>query len=226
MKGSIIGHLIRKDCRLNLPGMVCSVVGGWIALAVVQIGGETSFVIGACFFFIAIMVGASLLPMINIVNERKRHTLPFLMSLPVSATQYAVAKLVSTVGMFFIPWLTLAGTALWLILVRHALPEGAIPYTLILLGLPFVGFCLITAAAMVTEGEALSGAAMAVVNSTYWLAWYLLNTRYPDITRTWLNPTAVWNGATVNILASEAALIVVTLGLTLYIQSRKRDFVF
>jgi hypothetical protein len=39
------------------------------------------------------------------------------------------------------------------------------------------------------------------------------------------NPTFVWNGTELTVLGGEIAAIVLILGLTFYLQSRKRDFV-
>lgn len=225
MNNSVVGHVIRKDLQFNLPLLVSSMIGGLIALAIIQIGGLTAFVIGGAFFFISMMLLGSLLPQTVIVNERKKQTLPFLMSLPISAVQYGTAKLISTLGMFLIPWLGLVGAALWFIEVRHTLPGGSIPYTLILSILPLIGFCIIEAAALVTERETGSIVATATVNSSYWLVWYLLSTRFPGLNRDWMSRTAVWNSTVFEILAVEGALVVLILGVTLYIQSRKRDFV-
>jgi ABC-2 type transport system permease protein len=151
MKGSVVGRLILKDWWLNSPMIILSIVGGVIALMILQLGGATPFVLGSVFFFIALIFCASLVPGSNIVNERKKQTLPFLMSLPISSVQYGTAKLVSTVGMFLVPWLILVGAALWFINVRHALPGGVIPMALILALLPFVGFCISTGVALIAE---------------------------------------------------------------------------
>jgi ABC-2 type transport system permease protein len=225
MKGSVVRHLILKDWLLHIPVMVLPIVGGGIALMILQLGGTTPTVLGIAFFFMALIFCASLLPGSNIVNERKKQTLPFLMSLPISPVQYGTAKLVSTLGMFLAPWLTLAGAALWLITVRHALPNGAIPMALILAILPFIGFCISTGAALVGESEGWAIAVTAAVNSSYWLVWYLLSTRFPTLTSDWTSRVAVWSPTVLNILAGEFALIALILGLTLYLQSRKRDFV-
>lgn len=225
MRGQVIRRLILKDCWLHSPMIIVSIAGGVIALGILQIGGQTAFVLGAVFFFISMMFCASLFPMSNIVNERKNQTLPFLMSLPISVAQYGTAKLVSTVGMFLIPWLTLIGAALWMILDRHALPNGSIPLALILAVLPFIGFCLITVASLVGESEGWGAAAVAVVNSSYWLAWYFLVSHAPTLTRNWASPVAVWSPSALNILGAEFSLVVLILGLTLFLQSRKRDFI-
>src|ERR1700733_3572694 len=225
MRGSVVGRLILKDWWLNTPIIILSIVGGGIALTILQLGGTTPFVLGSVFFFISLIFCASLMPGANIVNERKKQTLPFLMSLPISSVQYGTAKLGSTVAMFLVPWLTLVGAALSFITVRHALPNGAIPMALILALLPFIGFCISTGAALVAESEGWNMVATAVVNSSYWLVWYILSTRFPTLTRDWTSRAAIWSPTVLNILAGESAVIVFILGLTLYVQSRKRDFV-
>jgi ABC-2 type transport system permease protein len=225
MRGSIVRQLILKDWWLHSPVIILSVLGGGIALAILSLGGATPFVLGAVFFFMSLMFCASVVPMSNIINERKKQTLPFLMSLPVSSVQYGVAKLVSTVGMFLAPWLTLIGAGVWLITVRHVMPNGAIPMGLILAGITFIGFCLITAAALAGETEGWGGAAVAVVNSSYWFVWYFLIMRFPELGRDWTSPTAVWSPSALTVLGGEFALVALILGLALFLQSRKRDFV-
>lgn len=225
MKSNVVLRLILKDWRLQRRTIILSIVAGVIALTVLLIGGLTPVVIGAVFFFISMIFCACLLPITNIVNERKKQTLPFLMSLPISSSQYGAAKLLSTFGMFLVPWLTLVLAALYMIVGRHVLPNGAIPAMLILANLPFIGFCLITGTALVAESEGWGNAAIAVVNSSYWLVWYLLISQAPSITRNWASAVAVWSPAVVKILAVEFATISMIVGLTLYLQSRKRNFI-
>jgi ABC-2 type transport system permease protein len=225
MRKRVTLRLILKDCWLHSPVIILSIVAGTIALGVLRIGGLTPVVLGAGFFFISMGFCATILPMSNIANEQKKHTLAFMMSLPISSAQYGVAKLVSTVGMFLITWLTLIAAALYMIHGRHVLPNGAIPLSLILASLPFIGFCLITGAALVGESEAWGTATSAVVNSTYWIGWYLLVSYCPSLTRNWAGRVAVWNRAAVNILSAEFGAIVLILGLTLFLHSRKRSII-
>jgi len=225
MKRSVIRQLIVKDLWLHSPVIVLSLAGGAIAMAILLLGGEMPTVLGCVFFFLALCFLACLLPMSNIVNERKKQNLPFLMSLPITSIDYATAKLVSTVGMFLAPWLTLIIAAVVLIAVRHVLPLGIIPHLFMIASLPFVGFCLITGAAIVGESEAWSTAALAIVNSSYWLVWYLLSARFPDLIRNWNSKVPVWNPAVLTMLGGEFGLVVLVLALTYYLQSRKRSFV-
>jgi ABC-2 type transport system permease protein len=224
MKGSVVRQLILKDWRLHSPVITLCVLGGGIALAILQLGGLTPFILGGVTFFISLIFCASLLPMSNIVNERKKQTLPFIMSLPISPIQYSIAKLVSSVGMFAVPWVILVAAGVWLIAVRHTLPSGVIPAALIIAALPFVGFCVITAMALLGETEGWGTAGIAIVNSSYWLVWYLLST-HTTMARDWQSPILVWTPTVLTILAVELAAIVAILGLTLYLQSRKRDFI-
>lgn len=225
MKTNVMFQLVLKDWRMQRQMIILSVLGGGLSLAILQLRGQTTLVLGTVFFFIAIMFCACLLPVSNIVNERKKQTLAFLMSLPISSSRYGAAKLLSTFGMFVVPWLLLVASALYMILVRHVMPDGVIPMMLILVNLPFIGFCLIAGTALVGESEGWANAAIAVVNSSYWLVWYLLVSQIPSLSANWAKPVAVWSPAVIKILVVEFAIIIATLGIALYLQSRKRNFI-
>ncbi len=87
-----------------------------------------------------------------------------------------------------------------------------------------MALCLITGAALVGESEGWGIAANVVCNSSYWLVWYFM-TRIPALMVNVKSPVPVWNSTALTILSSEFGLIVLILGLTFYLQSRKRDFV-
>jgi ABC-type Na+ efflux pump permease subunit len=165
-----------------------------------------------------------MLPVSNVINERKKQSLAFLMSLPVSAVQYGMAKLVSTLGMFLVPWITLVIAASTFMLSHRETPHGIIPVMIILFGLPLVGFCIVAGAALIGETEGWTIAATIVCNSTYGVGWYLI-IRIPEINGALSSPVPVWSAPVRMILAGEAAAIVLILGLTFYLQSRKREFV-
>src|SRR5580692_5772706 len=112
MNRSVVQTLILKDLRLQREGILLSMVAGGIGLAVLQVKNETAFLIGSVWFFVSLIVLGCMLPGTNVINERKKQNLAFLMSLPVSAMQYATAKLVSTIGLFLVPWATLVIAAL------------------------------------------------------------------------------------------------------------------
>jgi hypothetical protein len=224
MNGSVIGHLVLKDWRLNRLLISVALGVGVVALVLTLSGGEALRLLGAVWFFVVMCVLGSMLPAAVILNERKKQTLAFIMSLPVSSVQYSIAKVVSNWAMFLVPWVTLLISALILIETRHIAPRGVIPMMLILAMLPAITFCLISAVALVGESEGLLIAATILCNSSYWFVWYLL-ARIPSLTANWTGPMAIWSPAARTVLLGEVGLIVLILALTLFLQSRKRDFI-
>jgi len=224
MTRSVTWDLVKKDWWLYRLHIVISTAAGVAALGLCFRGGEVAGVIGGVWIFTALVIVACMLPVSAIVNERKKQHLPFVMSLPVSVREYTAAKLVSSVGMFLMPWLVLVVATVALIEVRGFLPKGSIPFAVIVLLLPFVGFCLITGSALVGESEGWTIAATVACNSSYWLAWFLI-ARTPGLMNLAKGHTAVWNGQLLWIVAAELGVIAGTLALTFFLQSRKRDFV-
>jgi ABC-type Na+ efflux pump permease subunit len=224
MNGSMIGHLILKDWRLNRLLISLTLGAGIVALVLAQYGGETARLLGSVWFFVSLCILGSMLPGSAIVSERKKQTLAFVMSLPVSAVQYSIAKMLAIWAMFLAPWLALLISALVLIGTRQILPHGAIPMLLILAMLPLIGFCIISSTALIGESEGWLIAASVACNSSYWFAWYLL-ARMPSLTANWNRPVAVWNAPAVTVLCAELGSIVFIFALTFFFQSRKRDFI-
>jgi hypothetical protein len=216
--------LILADWRLHRRQIVVTLIAGAIAMAVFQIGGEKAMVVGSVWYFIALIMIGHMLPLTAIVNERKNHNLAFLMSLPISSIQYTTAKLISTLGMFLIPWLTLVISALVLVETRGLVPHGLVPVMLILAMLPFVGFSIIAGAALVGESEGWGIAANVACSSSYGLTWYFL-TQIPGLMIDAQKPVPVWSRTVQTLLGGEFAAVVLILGVTYYLQSRKRDFV-
>lgn len=223
MTGSIVRQLIWKDWQLQWVQIAGAIVGGAIALAVVTRSTEASVVVGTVCFFIAIILVGAMLPLVSIVNERKSNNLAFLMSLPVSSLQYTTSKLLSSTGMYLIPWVTLVGAGLLMIDLR-GYPHGVIPYMLALTLLPWVGFAIITAAALIGETEGWGIAANVVVQCSYGLTYYFIS-RVPEVMKYNSSPVVVWSPATLKIIGVELALIPLLLGITYFVQSRKRDFI-
>ncbi len=217
-------ELILKDLRLHKSHLLFTIAAEFLALAGVMLKTETAVVVGTSCFFIALVFAGCLLAGSNILNERKKQTLPFVMSLPVSPVQYSLAKLIATVGMFLALWLPLVAGALWMIEGKGMFPHGIIPAALIILTMPLLGFTIVMSANLVGETEGWNMASVLICNSSYGLAWYFI-LKVPAFTNYWGGSVAVWNSTAVSVLGGEFALIVLTLVLTFYVQSRKRDFI-
>jgi len=221
---AVIGRLILKDWRLNRLTISLAIAVGVGALLLVRYGSEIARTLGTVWFFVALIVLGSMLPASTIINERKKQTLAFIMSLPVSAVQYAIAKMLSIWAMFLVPWCGLIISALVVIETGRVIPHGVIPILLILAMLPLLGFCIISSATLIGESEGALIAASLVCNSSYWFVWYLLS-RIPTLTENWKSALPVWNPAVRTVLLSEMATLAIIVAITLLLQSRKRDFI-
>ena len=219
----IVYELIRKDWELNRVALGAGIVLGILAIGITCFGGTVLVVIGVVCFYSVMGVLGSTLPK-NIYDERKNQTMTFIMSLPVSAIEYTIAKMISTIGIFLVFWLTLVGVAATMILTRKEIPDGLIPLMLVLSSLILLGFVLICSVGMVQENESWVIATVILVNVSYSLGWYLL-IRIPEIGRDAFHPKIVWNPILVTTLGVEFTLIALLLGLTLLLQARKRDFI-
>lgn len=224
MNTLVIGRLILKDWRLNRLLILLAIAIGLASLVLVRFGGEITRLLGAVWFFVALIVLGSMLPGTTILNERKKQTLAFIMTLPVTSVQYTIGKIVSIWAMFLVPWLALLISALVVIETGHTIPHGVIPMLVILAMLPVLGFCIISSTSLVGESEGWMIVASLVCNSSYWFVWYLLS-RIPSLTDHWKGPVAVWNSAAQMVLLSEFAVIGAIVALTLFLQSLKRDFI-
>jgi len=84
MRGSVVAQMIRKDWQLQRHQIYLCLVAGAIALVIFQWGSEPASVVGSVWFFIALVMAGTMLPLVGIVNERKKQNLAFVMSLPIS----------------------------------------------------------------------------------------------------------------------------------------------
>jgi hypothetical protein len=223
MSRSLVRHLIVKDFQIHRTAIVFTIIAGAAGLAILQLKGLAGL-LGIIGFFTTLIVLGSLISNASILKERKGHNLAFLMSLPISMVEYTTAKLLAALGMFMIPWLILVGAALSLILGRGDIPHGIIPVALILVTAPLIGFCIMTAVALVGESEGWFIAATIAVNVAYSFCWVLIVSN-AELRDGLGSPTPIWNPTTLTVLGSEFAAIAVILAITFYLQSRKKDFV-
>jgi hypothetical protein len=223
MNGTIIPQLILKDLRLNWTSLIVPLAGGAIGIGLFMRGGLAG-VLGIVSFFTAMIISASMLPTQCLLGERKHQTLAFLMSLPLSSIQYTIAKIVTALGIFLVSWLTLVIAGVWIILGRAGVPHGLLPLFLALCLLVLAGMCVIASVDLVSESESMHQVAAVVVNVSYSFAWLFIAVN-SNIRAGIQNPVPVWDSTILLLLGGELAFIAALLGLTLFLQSRKKDFI-
>jgi ABC-2 type transport system permease protein len=160
----VVVRLVRKDCslmRLPLAAYAAAALSSLVLTAFV--GGPVGRSAGVT-LALNVLIGVSFHVMLGpVLGERERRTLAFVMSLPVTPAEVAIAKLVSAFTLFLLP-ATIAATALvWatpfdiparmaashLPLWSHVL--GTLGYYALVLGAWTLFFSVVLAAAIVTE---------------------------------------------------------------------------
>ena len=222
MNRALIARLILKDWYLSRLPLVLIGAGGTLSIGLLYVRREDTAEIGLVTALISAVMLSILLPMQTVVNERKNHNLPFVMSLPISPMEYTAAKVVGNLAAFLVLWAAIAVGALGT-LARTGIFGGLIPFGMVVALAPFVVFCLLLAVAIVVESETWAVLTMGATNVSYSF-WFLLM-KIPGLPEQLKSPVAIWSRPILWILAGQITVIVVALGLTFYLQSRKRDFV-
>ena len=224
MNTSMVKRLILKDWYFNRWTIVSYIAAGAVALVLLGIRNEGAFFAGTILLVTVLIALGIQLAMTTIINERTEQTLPFVMSLPISAKEYTTAKVLANLLIFLVPWVTLVIGCFALIAGSAALPDGLIPFTAVMLTEIFASTCLILAVALVSESQGWTIGAVVLGNLAFNGILYYVS-HIPSIAGTMKGPDIVWTQATVTLLLAEIAAVLLLLGLTFWLQSRKTDFI-
>jgi len=221
MHRALVMRLIVKDWYLSRVPLTMVALAGAVA-TVLLYSGQTAGLVGIISALISLVFLSILIPQLTVVNERKLGNLAFVMSLPISPAEYTMSKVLGNLSAFVPLWAAIAGAVLGtMAFVPGA--GGVIPLGVIAALAPFVSFCLLLSVAIVTESEMLSMVMMGITNVAYSFWWFLF--RLPGFGENLKSPVPVWTNAILTIIGGQIAVIVLSLALTFYLQSRKTDFV-
>ena len=222
MSAPIVRQLILKDLYLLRWMVAAAIVTGGAAIAIMPLSQVSGYV-GAVSLICTLVVLNIFLVMGGVVQEKKDKVLLFILSLPVSTTQYVVAKVAANAIAFLVPWLVLTAGAIVVIDVS-ALPNGILPYWLAVLGYILFYYCALLAVGLLSDSTAAHTTAIIVGNvSINLFIPFLL--ALPSVAGHAKGPVAVWTGDIVAILAAEILAGALALGLAVHFRSRAGDFV-
>lgn len=223
MKSSIMTRLILKDVYMNRMFISGSLLAVFLSLFVASLS-ETGFNIGGLMFITTMVVLGIFVAMYGVIRERENNSWLFVVSLPISVRQYFVAKLVAAMISFLLPWgLSLLATVLVVVWVE-GLPNGLLPFFVLLMLFFFHNFAIFLAVALVTKSEAWVGATIVITNTSITLFLFFIHS-LPSIRENLEGPVAVWSSEVFAVIFYELAVIVSVLGFALFVQSRRHDFV-
>jgi len=220
---AITWQLVKKDWHFNKLPLLGYGLLGMIALFLIYMASGATFLVGSILLITVVVTVGIHLVFITVIYERSKQTLPMIMSLPISFMQYTRAKMLANLGVFTIAWLALVAGAVALILTRESLPDGLLPFSMIVLTELFVANVLILAVALITESEAWTIVVMAVCNVCISIFMFFIKS-LPTIGDHIAGPTAVWNGTAVTAIVLEVLIIFLLIAITFFAQSRKHDY--
>lgn len=218
----VIRLLVVKDWQLFEKQLAAYVVAGIVALGFLGHAQKWSFYIGSLLLLIVMIAGACFSIANSMLAERKEHTLPFVMSLPVSPLDFYVAKLIGSLVTFAVPFLVMTLGALGVILFTP-LPDGLIVLALLVFGHILLAYSIALGVAMAVESEGLNTFAMI---STMVLVnpFLMLIGQIPVISENVKTDVIVWSTPAVSILLAQVLLSVAAIGITGWIHCRKTSF--
>ena len=228
----IVRRLIAKDLYLQRWLIAGATVAGGLSLVLSSSGagnaGDGGAVsrgpnLGFLLFITTIITFGIFVAMFGVFKEHQEKSRLFVLSLPVSPAQYLRAKLWAALLAFLAPWtLFTAGVVAALGLGGGA--AGSIPFFVALMGCFLVNFCILLAVVVITSSEAASIVGILVTNVLVTL--FLMRVgSLPGVAAANGGAVAVWTPTILALLAIEAAVVLLALGLAFYLPSRQSDFV-
>jgi hypothetical protein len=225
MNTYIVRRLILKDWYLSSGLFVAALILGLGTLVAIAASKATQLaVIMGAIVLVTILIGMGAVIMSSSVNERKQQTLPFVMSLPISYLEYTTSKIVGCLLIFGALWLALLLGIIATILITPWFPHGLIPFVVIMSVEMLVTTCLIATVSITTESQGwMIGVTQVGALALNAVGFSIV--RLPGIGPAMSGHTIQWSSTSITILLVEFAVIVLMIGITFFVQSRKRDFI-
>jgi ABC-2 type transport system permease protein len=215
--------LIAKELHVNRWLVAGAAVAAVTAILLAS-QGRTGFNVGALTWLTAIIALGVMLAIYGVANERKEHSLEFVLSLPLSPRDYVLAKLLGLALCFFLPWLLASAAALAVVRADPDIPDGLLPYTVLLCSFLLANFSLVLSGTLHARSEALVVATIVATNMGVSLFMFVVG-GLPGLQLHMRGPTAVWNAAFWTVLAVELLVLALAFTLPFLLAARRRDFV-
>lgn len=223
MSRSVVTRLVLKDFYLQWPLLVGSLLLGFLMLAIALFGGgPITFYVGSVSFLCVLILLNVFLISATVAQEKKDRVMLFVLSLPISTTQYAVAKLVSSLIAFLVPFCLLGAAAL-LVIALTPIPHGLIPLTVAVMMYVCLYFCVFLAVALAADSTLWNTLVMILGNVliNFLITWLLTR---PSIATATKGPVAVWAPEILISIAVEILGSLVAIAAALLCIFRKKDF--
>ncbi len=218
----LIRLLVLKDWQLFEKQLAAYVGAGIVALCFLGMASAWSFYVGSLLLLIVMVAAACFSISNSLLIERKEHTLPFIMSLPVSPLDFYLSKLLGNLVTFAVPFVVLSLGTLAVVLYTP-LPDGLVVFAVLVFGHVLLAYSISLAVAMTVESEGWNTfvmiASMVLVNPLI-----MGIGQIPAISENIRTETIVWSTPALAILAAQGGLSVAIVALSAWVHCRKQAF--
>jgi len=220
---TVIRKLIVKEFHVNRVIVAGATVGGVLSILIAALG-NVGFSIGSLMWITTIIANGVMLALYGVMNERKERSLLFVLSLPLSIPEYVRAKMLGLALCFFLPWLVATVAAIVLVLAKGDVPDGMVPYVVLLSVYMLANFLVLLCWTLHTTSEAWISAAIVLTNMCVSIYMFVVGA-LPGLQDHTHGPVPVWNQTALTILAVELAVIALAFTLPFFLAARRRDFI-
>jgi ABC-2 type transport system permease protein len=214
--------LIAKDLYVNRWLIAGGAFSGVASILIATLG-KTGFNVGGLTWLTTIIATGVMLALYGIMYERKEHSLQFVLSLPLSISEYVRAKMLGLFAGFLIMWSVSCTAALLLVFLNARVPDGLAPYVTLLCGFMLANFAVVLCGALYARSEALNSAVIVVTNMGVSIFMFTVGPM-PGINEHMWAAAPVWNSTFWTVLGCELAVLAIAFALPFLLAARRRDF--
>jgi ABC-2 type transport system permease protein len=218
----MIKRLVIKDWQIYQKQLAAYVVGLLVGLTLVGVGKAWSFYIGALLLLVLLICAGGFAIQSSLLNERKEHTLPFVMSLPVTPMTFYWSKLLANVTIYLVPFTLVVGGTVFLVLFTP-LPDGMLVWSLLIFGFLAMVFVVSLCTALVVETEGWNifvQIGLSTMTSPFIMGIGMIDAIGTNIKTNHI----VWSLPAIGIFLAQFAVIALAIGITRWVHRRKTSF--
>jgi ABC-2 type transport system permease protein len=215
--------LVAKELHVNRYVVAGASAGSVLSILIAALG-KTGFSIGSLMWITVIIANGVMLALYGVMNERKERSMLFVLSLPLSIADYVRAKMLGLALCFFVPWLVATVAAIVLVLAKDDVPDGLLPYTVLLSLYMLANFLVLLCWTLHVNSEAWISAAIVITNMGVSIYMFVVGAQ-PGLQNFIYGPAPVWNQTAWTVLIIELGVIALAFTLPFLLAARRRDFV-
>jgi ABC-type transport system involved in multi-copper enzyme maturation permease subunit len=213
--------LVAKELHLYRWLLIGGTAAGFAGLLCAT-SGEVGFNIGFIVWLTAVIALGVLLALFGVASERKERSQLFILSLPLSHRDYVRAKLLGLLTCFALAWAALSAGALALIAALPGIPDGLLPYGVLLCLFLLMNFSAVLCGALHITSEAAMGGLIILTNMSVSL--FMMGVgRIAGLGEYLQAAVPVWNTPFWLLAAALLAATALFLALPLFFAARRRD---